>query len=589
MPNKRLQDKISSQFMTNLTIRAKRGDIYDRHGELLATSVSTWSAFIDPKLVTQKDRAVDAIHSVLNIKRSKIYRDLSKKTRFVWVKRKLEQSDYQKLIQYDIKGLGFVEEYKRVYFNEASLSHVIGRVNIDGKGISGLEYEYDKLLSGQPVKIKTLKDAKGRLLIFSNDQVLSELKGQDLHLAIDTESQVFLAHNLKKQLDQIEAKRAWGAVVDVKTGEVIASAQVAPTSKNIMISEVQEPGSVLKTFSFLKAMTKLNLTPADEFLCGDDGFRIGRRLIRNSHKEDCEKTTLINAFSRSLNTVSAELALKVGEKDLLKFYKKFGFDKKTQIDFPGEAHPLFHNKLSSQHHLASISFGHGISLNGANLLKAYVAIANGGFLTDLSYKKKNHTKLKRVISDKESFFAKGLMAGVTTDEGSGAKASVEGYLIGGKTGTSQKPDLENGGYKKEVLSTFIGAFPLSKPKYVAYVVMDEPQKVRSGGSAAAPVFSEIAKFILHKEQIFPDKINTENLRSLNTTTESHKINALAISEDVNSGNVPNLKGLSLREALKVTKDSGITINFIGSGLVEKISPAPGKALPENNTIQVVLK
>jgi len=601
-PNDRLEARIESQFASHVKVNAKRGDIYDKNGKILATSVSVWSAFIDPMRVNQKDRLVDVASSVLKIKRKSLYRKISKKKRFVWLKRKLNEAEYLKLSKSGFKGLGFVEEYKRVYFNSDSLEFLIGKTDIDGNGLSGIELQYNELLEGKPLKFKTLRDGKGRPLVFSNEHILDKLSGENIYLNIDVESQVFFSKVLKERVLETQAKRGWGLLIESQTGKIVSSVQYDSSSiknknfqKNFAVSEIHEPGSVVKTFSFVRAMDELGIKPSEMFSCGDEGFKIGRNKIRNSHKEKCDEMTLLQAFSKSLNTVSADLAFKLGEKRLVNKFKKLKFDQKTGVDFPGEANPIFHEKLTGKHHLASLSFGHGISLSSLQVAKAYTALANGGVDQKLSYLssysdsgeviENDKPKGEKVLSAKEVFLAKGMMSAVMTDEGTGRRARVNGYLIGGKTGTSQKSDLINGGYRKEVLSSFVGVFPLSRPKYVAMVVIDEPKSPRSGGASAGPAFAKLAGYVLQRDQIMPDKIEHDKVRDLAALGVEKK----ALKADFKSDLVPNLKGYSLREVLQVSKSLDIKFKIKGSGKVISLNPKPGSSFLNTKVVSLVLE
>jgi cell division protein FtsI (penicillin-binding protein 3) len=587
--DKRLDQKIESQFASRIVVRARRGDILDRQGRVIATSVIAPSAFIDPKIEKLSSYKIRKLARTVGLDYETLRKKIRKNTRFVWLKRKLDEGTYERLKKLNYKGLSFIDEYKRVYPYKDSLGFLVGNVDVDGKGISGLELEYDETLAGKAIKKKALRDGKGRLVLFSDYEVYNELKGKNVETAIDIDLQLFLTQSLKNQLKAVDAKRAWASTMDLNTGEVIAQSQVSRSGesikKNIMTSELHEPGSVLKTFSFLKAIEELDLSPSDEVNCHNKGFKIGRRLIRNSHKEDCETTSLVRAFSRSLNTVSAELSLKVGEDELLAHYKKLGFNKKTGIDFPGEAKPIFYNELSGKHQLASLSFGHGVALNSMQLMKAYASLFNSNTNLKPTYKLQKEDYFD-AVNMKTAFLTKGLLASVVSDEGTAPKAKVNHYLVGGKTGTAQKPDLENGGYSKEVLSTFIGVYPLTKPRFITLVSMDEPQEARSGGVVSAPVFSEVASFLLRKEQIVPDKLDLANINEvkslLKTVKKIHK-------EPYIEGTVPDLKGLSLREAMAIANKHKIKMNIDGNGKVYDMTPDPGKLLPEDRKITLALR
>lgn len=590
--NERIDGKIQSQFASHIKVRARRGDILDRNGRVLATSVVAKSAFIDPELSNINFSQLKLISKITSVSFDELREKTRKKTRFIWLKRKLSENEFTKLSALNLKGLGFLDEYKRVYPGHRSLNFLIGKVNVDGEGLSGLELYYDHLLSGGFLKKRALRDGKGRAILISDYDVYEELKGQNVTLAIDLDTQAYLSLKLKKRIKEVEALRGWAAVLDIKTGEIVANSQFnsenSSNSKNILTSEIHEQGSVLKTFSFIKAITALNIKPSALFDCNNKGFKIGSRRIRNSHDEDCEKISLIKAFSKSLNTVSAELALNLGEKKLVSFYKELGFDKKTGVDFPGEAQPIFHDKLSGTHQLASLSFGHGVALTPMQVLKSYALLFSNDknlqpkYIMDSVRSKKVN---KPLLNGKQKFLAKNLLSSVVSEEGTGFKADVSNYLVGGKTGTAQKPDFLNGGYSKEVLSSFVGVFPLTRPRYIALVSIDEPQKMRSGGSVSAPVFSKIAAFMLQKNQIPPDNILSKNVEDI--SLKKH----FALLEDKKEyiqGTVPDLGGYTLREALNKANDIGFKVNFTGSGRVASMSPKPGSKLPSDRQINIQL-
>ena len=584
----RLDDKIASQFATRVIIKARRGDILDKKGHLIATSVLSRSAFIDPEIEKLSPYKIKKISKIVGLDYEKLSKRLKRKTRFVWLKRKLKKNTYENLKALDLKGLGFIDEYKRIYPYKKSLKFLVGNVDIDGKGISGLELEYDQILAGKNIRKKALRDGKGRWLLFSDYELYDDLKGKDVTLSLEIESQVFLTESLKKQLKKVDAKRAWAATMDLRTGEIIAQSQVHSkdskiSNRNILTSEVYEQGSIIKTFSFLKAMKDLKMKPSDEVLCYDDGFKIGRRTIKNSHEYDCEKMSLVQSFSKSLNTVSADLALKVGEDELLKYYRFLGFGSKTNVDFPGEAAPLFQKKLSGPHQLASLSFGHGLALSSVQVMKAYAKLFN----EDKNFKPRYKAlSLKKNTNIKDNYLTKGLLSSVVSESGTAPLANVDYYLVGGKTGTAQKPDLINGGYSKEVLSTFIGVYPLVKPRYITLVSFDEPQKLRSGGAVSAPVFSEYAGFLLRSKQVVPDKLSPKNINKFKNllSSKSDKKKNLYVK-----GTVPDLKGLSLRETISLLKKHNIKMDYEGSGKVFESVPRPGESLPVDRKVYLAFK
>ncbi len=611
MPHPKLEARIQKQFLRTITVQSKRGNIFDKNGKVLATSILAQSVFVDPSLVKSPNSLSRDLSRILGINKTSVQKKVRKKNRFVWIKRKISDREYQKLRKLKYKGLAFIEEYKRVYPNKNTLASILGFTNIDGKGLSGLELEYDDLLKGEPVKLNILRDGKGRPLIFSNTNVLRKNSGSDVYLNIDIETQSFFENALLESMRKSEASRAWGILMEADTGAIVSSVQLprfdvnkaasvnVNLRKNILGSEVHEMGSVIKTFSFLGAMDKLNLKPTHEVKCHVKGYQIGRRKIRDSHEEECERISLIDAFSKSLNTVSSELAIRLGEKKLTRFFKSFGFNKKTGVDFPGEAKPIFYNKLSGKHHLASISFGHGMSLNTYQVARAYGVLANGGYLvrphylkySKKNFKKENQFKVKRkqVLSPDQAFMGRMLLSSVVSEDATAPLAAVPGYLVGGKTGTAQKVDLQNGGYSKEVLSSFAGVFPISKPKYVVYILVDSPKSPRSGGVVAAPVFAKLANFVLQKERIAPDNIIPSQVRPLAGLSFNKGIRKNSLSKKSEFSVMPDLKGFSLREVLSQIKKSDLKVKFEGSGKVVKTVPSTGEPVPSSKLVRIVLR
>lgn len=600
LPNQRTEEVLKKQFHVKVMLPSKRGDILDRNGRVLATSVLRSSLYADPSAIKDKNKAASQISNILGVSRQALRKKLSKKKRFVWIKRKLDLNTLKRVHDLRLKGLGFLDEYDRVYPNGTLIKDVIGAVDIDGKGISGLEFKYDHLLRGASKKITIVRDGKGRHIIFSNNEVLQKRRGSDLKLTIDLETQGYIHKMLASRVEAVSAKRGWVVLMDVETGEIVSSAQVYNKNRtdrpnwvrNIAASEIHEPGSVLKTFSFLAALKSKRIKPSTSVPCFEGGFRIKGTLIRDAHEEDCEETTVLNAFSKSLNTVSSHLALKTGARKLISFYSRMGLDEKTGVDFPGEAAPLFHRKLTGPHHLASLSFGHGISVNSLQLVRAYAAFGNGGYLVTPHFARKKGTKAfklgpsPKALKDSEVEASQILLSSVVGQEGTAPLAAVESYSVGGKTGTAQKPDLVNGGYSNEVIASFVGLFPLSRPKYVMLVSVDGPETLRSGGAVSAPLFSNIAEFVLRKELIPPDLIKPGSVSGLRRLA----LMGRSKIKEVKFGKlVPDFRGLSLREALRKAAGKNVKLTFRGSGRIVNSLPQPGKPMPKSKEIKLVLE
>ena len=431
-------------------------------------------------------------------------------------------------------------------------------------------------------------------------------------------------------MKKYEADGAYAVVLDAKTSAIRSIVSLpqydlnnpqkfnSNSRRNKSVTDTYEPGSTLKAFILADALEKKIYTPDSKIFCENGVFKIGKRTIREAEKAHAQGLiTVSEVLAYSSNIGTSKIALKLGAEEVLQGLKKFGFGARTNIDVPGEAKGIMINLPWSDHLLANISFGQGITVTPLQMANAYAALANGGYLntphiiesiTDLETnevdKLKNRPSLK-VVSDEVAAQMKEMLVGVTTGKGTGLAARVPGYVVGGKTGTAQKINPLGHGY---LLNGYIGSFagfiPAHDPQYVIYVAIDHPKKNGYYGSiVAAPVFSSIASYAIRKDGVSPAAILAENAAAPDSIEVTNENNQAAKDEKLRTfshqqlgslssvlTSAPELKMLSLREAIQKTADKEIKLKVIGSsGRVYRTKPEAGVAFGPDREMTLFLK
>lgn len=611
-PNARLDAYKKTQFFKTVTVQARRGSIYDRKEKELAITAPTYSLFADPLFVKSPRYTARKIARDLGYNSYNLEKKMRKKTRFVWLKRRLTLTQKRKIESYEIKGLYFVRETQRQYPEQTGLSQTLGFVGSDGKGLEGLEYSYNEYLEGKDVILQVSRDAKGRPLFMDPERYTEPPEGKNLILTVDSEFQRYLEMELKNVFEEQKAKRAIGLILDVETGGIRAAGTWPSydlnkarnvNSKmriNSLFQEALEQGSIIKPFAVGAALENQTFTPSSEFECMDGKIKIGRRVIRDSSKHDCQKMSLTEGLAVSSNVVFSQMALALGKNDLKDFYTSVGFGEKTGLDFPGESIGLMRKKTWPKHLQVSASFGHGFTATPLQVAAAYNAIANDGIWkqphlvnkmidpTGLDTKIKHHQK--RVMSEETAKQLKMMLTAVTEKQGSGFAARVNGYLVAGKTGTAHKVDFTNGGYHKDkYFSSFVGMVPVGKPKFVIYIGVDEPQEEHYGSKVAAPVFAKVARFVLGKDRVLPEVFLPENILACGAEECTEPLTKVAQDlTESSKDQTQSLKGLTLREALRVLRATETDFDIKGQGVVSDIDFLKGTELKKGSKVKIWL-
>ncbi|CDF57826.1 stage V sporulation protein D [Thermobrachium celere] len=600
-----LQRMAQEQWTNNVVIEAKRGKILDRNGNPLALSgnVDRIDVFLKDVINAEKNNKVtkDEIASklapLLGMSKEDILKKLNMKYNAVTIKRRVEKDIGNKVRELKLPGVIVSEDTKRYYPNGNFLAHILGSTDSDGNGRSGLELYYNKELKGIPGRLVVQADAYHRELPYESAVYDPPRNGYDLVLTIDQSIQFFVERALEQGLKEYNAKRISAIVMDPKTGEILAMAnkpdfdpnnpvggldiqEALANWRNRMVQEVFEPGSILKVVTAAAALEENIVSDNDKFVCTGGKMVAGRRI-------KCWRTsghgtqTFAEILQNSCNVGFMELGLELGAEKLHKYFALFGFGQKTGIDFPGEEKGLLTpvSKMGPVE-TANQAFGQGVAVTGIQYLTALAAIANDGvmmrphLLKQVIYTDENGNtsvikeympqSVKQVVSKETAIKLREILESVVT-KGAAKKAYLEGYHVGGKTGTAQKPKEEGKGYAAgKYISSFAAIAPANNPKIAILVSIDEPDPSNYyAGSTAAPLAKIIIEDIMKYLNVEPDST------------------AVQVPEVV----VPEVRGLKLDEAINILKQYKFEAEKQGSGdIVYDMSPKPGVSAKQNTKV-----
>lgn len=525
----KLSKIIKNQSERRIALSPKRGTIYDRNGSELSVSIEVESLFARPYRIQNKELTALKLSRILGLSLQKIRKQLNKKCRFVWIKRQIPPSQALKIKALDIDGLGFVEESQRFYPNKELAAQMIGFVGRDSKGLEGIEFEYQDILKGKPRYLDVNRDALGRQIFIEAIDPSKNIQGNDITLTIDKNIQYIAEKELQAAISVSDAKSGMAVIMDPRTGKVLAMA-VAPlfnpnrfskhppeTWRNRAITDIFEPGSTFKTFLMASAIEENIISPKDIFFCENGKYRVADRIIHDTHPHGWLNVTRILKYSSNIG--ASKIVRHLGSDLFYQHIKNFGFGEETGIEFPSEAGgyiPLPYQ--CPEHTKSAMAFGQGISATALQLTTAYCAIANGGLYMKPFFVEKitgpdgmviQNTApqvLRRVISERTARQVRKMLESVVSEDGTGEKARTASYTVAGKTGTSQKIDPKLKGYSRQkLIASFAGFAPADDPVITVLVVIDEPEKMMSGGAIAAPTFSRITQQTLNYLRITPDK------------------------------------------------------------------------------------
>jgi cell division protein FtsI/penicillin-binding protein 2 len=499
------------QHHATVAVPAPRGAIVDRNGVRLAIGQRATTVYANPRHIVNPRTAAIAAGRELGVDPDSLYGPLADRTRgFVYVARKANAERAAALERQGIEGLGFYAEERRVYPQGPVAAHVLGYAGLDNKGLSGLELALDPTLAGRPGRETVVRDPFGRALDVI--RATPAVEGRDVQLTLDATLQGNAESVLRATVRKWGALAATAVVLDPHTGEVLAMAtepgfdanRFPQTSREIQrnraITDTYEPGSTLKVVTVAGALSESLVSPSTEFTLAPK-IQVSDRVIHEAHRTGTERMTTAAILAQSSNVGTITLAQLLGRERLEKWLGRFGFGRKTGIDFPGETKGILPSYWSGST-IGTLPIGHGIAVTPVQMAAAYAAVANGGTWLQPHLVAGSKVKKRRVISRQVSDQLMSMMRDVVL-EGTGTEAAVEGYQVAGKTGTAAKPDPRGGYSTSRYVASFVGAVPASDPQLVVLVTVDEPSTIW-GGTVAAPAFQQIASFALQYLEIPPD-------------------------------------------------------------------------------------
>lgn len=507
------------QHYKRVEIPAHRGPILDRNGKVLAHSLETNSIYADPKEIEDKVIASEELAGALGLQVSLVQKALDKDKRFVWIKRQVSKREVQAVEELGLKGVGIQKESRRSYPCGRLLSHVLGFVDIDEKGLEGIELVFDRELSGQPGYRVIARDGLQRPIFNTDNPFTPPVHGNSVVLTIDLALQHILEEELDKAFEQCKPRSSTAIAMDPATGEILALSN-RPTfdpnfftlsspdhRRNRAITDSYEPGSMMKPLVLCGVLQRGLVNPKDVFFCNNGVYRIGRRTLRDVHPYG--NLTVEEIVVNSSNIGMSKLAALNGAKGLYEDLDHFGLGRLTGIGLPGEVGgTLRHYKKWTSYSIASVAMGYEVAATPLQMVTAFCAIANGGTLlkprvvmgiADTEGKMiKEHFRqvFHHKVLDRE--VATEVVTPILTrvvDEGTGKKAALEGHKVAGKTGTSKKVSPGGKGYgDADYISSFIGYAPADNPRICVLVMVNEPHgRAYYGGTVAAPVVREILR------------------------------------------------------------------------------------------------
>jgi cell division protein FtsI (penicillin-binding protein 3) len=517
-----LRARAEDQSMREIELLPQRGRILDRRGNELAGSALFDSVACNPRVLLKVPEGPERLAAALSMDKKQLRRSLEAvRTRpFAWVRRTVSPDDGGRVRALNLPGVHMRREPKRVYPRNEIAATVIGHANVDGKGVEGVERAFDAVLRGTPTRLVGIKDGSGREMLMEGLVDRKDTIGKDVVLSLDQ----FLSHvtheALARAVKKWNAKAGTAVVMDPRSGEVLAMASVPSynpeqpgegikrgATRNRAITDILEPGSTMKTFTMAAAFEDRKVRPHDLIDCQSGRpLMIGKSRIRDSHPEGV--LTAEQVFQRSSNIGTVKIARALGKQSLHETLIRFGFGRRTGVGLGGELPGLLRPVGKwGDIHFANIAFGQGMAVTPLQLVAGYAAIANGGIYNPprLALKivgtdgKEQPVPLpaaagekRRVLSAETAQLMLSIMRGVTGDEGTARQAAMDGYAVGGKTGTAQK--VRNGRYDDEAwIGSFVGIVPADDPRLVIAVIIDEPHPEHRGGMVAAPAFREIAE------------------------------------------------------------------------------------------------
>ncbi len=588
-----LQLRATDQWTRDLAIVAPRGSIYDRTGSTLAVSYTTYNVYVRAREVTSPSKTATLLSQALELDFSTVYQKVSnRKVSEVLIKMQVDGETAEIIYNYKLDGVYLAENSDRYYPNGNLLTQVLGFISVDNVGQTGVEAYYNDYLKGSDGYSYVQSDLQGKEIGGSLRYYYPASAGSNLTLTIDSKMQLIVEQTLEQIMEEQKAKGVAGMIMNAKTGEILALSNkpsfdlndvprddletLFDQSRVKLVTDIYEPGSTFKILTVAAALEAGVCSLDDTFYC--PGYRIidGVR-IRCWRTIGHGNQTLAEAFSNSCNCCFMDLALRLGVDRFYEYMTKFGLGVKTGIDIAGEGSGMLMAKsLVKNVDLARMGFGHAVALTPIQLLTAVAGIINSGTYNQPRILKsvskdgetteiEGTTRTQNMVSEQTSAIVNSLLEGA--ENKTGKYTFVEGYNVGGKTGTAQKYSESGGIDQGKYISSFIGTYPADNPEYLVFVMVDEPGAGAYYGSIVAAPYGKI--------------IFTELFDYLNEEKQDPSV----VTEYVT---MPNLVGLSLTDAAVELKKIGLYYELDGEGeYVTAQLPPPNTSIQVGTTIVLI--
>lgn len=596
-----LSERAKNSWSRDIPFEPKRGEILDRNGVALATNKSAPSVLVVPRQIKDPELTTKKLAPILKISEVKLYRILTKKSSMEHIRTegmKITNEKAKEIRDLNLDGVYIAEDSKRYYPFGNYLSHVLGFAGIDNQGLNGLELYYDKQLSGEEGSVQFYADAKGHRMPNIADEYTPPINGLNLKLTIDSRIQTILEREMNNATAQYNPDGMIGIAMDPKTGEILGMSsrpgfdpanfrKVPPEvyNRNLPVWSNYEPGSTFKIITLAAALNEGLVDLNKDHFYDDGAAEVAGARLRCWKRGGHGSQTFLEVVQNSCNPGFVELGNRLGKDRLFGYIRNFGFGQKTGIDLQGEGTGiLFNMDRVGPVEQATTAFGQGVSVTPIQQVAAVAAAINGGILyqpyiakefvdpvTNEVVSRKTPVAKRRVITPETSKKVRLALESVVA-QGTGKGAFVEGYRVGGKTGTAQK--VVNGRYDdNSFIVSFIGFAPADDPQIIVYIAVDNPKgTVQFGGVVAAPIVGNIIRDSMHVMGVQPRK---------------NQIEKKFVYGDTPTYKVPNLRGLEKKD-LQELLDT-FTIEYSGTGnIVIDQAPKAGVKLKEGSKIRIYL-
>ncbi len=510
-----LQEKGESRYRRDLEISASRGRIADRNGDVLAVSTpmkSVWAIPGDAKLSAEQ---MKQLAGLLEMNAKELQRKLASDKPFVFLQRQLPPEVGNKVAALKLPGIGQDREYRRFYPTGEMTAHIVGFTGVDDKGLEGVELAFQSQLLGHSGSRSVIKDRRGQI-VEDVGSIKPPQDGRDIHLSLDSKIQYLAYSHLKQAVSDFKAKAGGVVVIDTKTGEILALANwptynpnnrerlTGAQLRNRAFTDTYEPGSVMKPFTAALALENSKVRFDTVIDCAPGRLTIGSATISDAHPHG--QLTVAQVIQKSSNVGTAKISAMLSPEQMWNMYDAIGLGQAPGLGFPGEVTGRLRPWKSWRPiEQATMSYGHGLSMSLMQLARAYTVFAREGDLIPLSLTKADAAPVSAtpVFSQQTAREVRAMLEMAVLPGGTAPKAQIPGYRVGGKTGTAYK--IEGGQYVRKYVASFVGLAPVSDPRLIVAVMIDEPSSgAHYGGDVAGPVFARVMSGALRTLGVAPD-------------------------------------------------------------------------------------